>query len=224
VGRCRGAVAGTGGQEGGAGEPDGDPGPAERRCLPGHHPRSRGQGLSRDHTTDPGAAVVRPARRRTGGHRPRRVRAAGARRHEAAGGPGRGTVRGGGGELRQRRAGQVGPVRAGGAGRGETGRAHPAAHRMCCPGWPPPWPAGWPLPWPAISPAAPRRRRRWVRAGPGRRDARPAAQVPPLLPAHSQLCHPFTCCSPGFRANGRTTVALPPLRWRPATAWREMEP
>lgn len=66
----------------------------------------------------------------------------------------------------------------------------PASHRvpcrrMCCPGWPPPWPAGWPPPWPAISPAAPRRRRSWARAGPGRRDARPAAQVPPLVPAHS---------------------------------------
>ena len=64
----------------------------------------------------------------------------------------------------------------------------------------------------------------WVRAGPGRRDARPAAQVPPLLAAHSQFCQPFTFCSPGFRANGRTAVALPPLRWRTVTAWWEMKP
>jgi hypothetical protein len=127
VGRRRGSLAGAGRREARAGEPGGGPGPADRRRLPGHHPRSRGQGPSHDHTTDAGAAVVRCACRCTGGHRPGPVRAAGACRREAACGPGRGAVRGGGGDLRQRCAGQVGPVRAGGAGRGQAGRAHPAA-------------------------------------------------------------------------------------------------
>ena len=48
-------------------------------AYPGHHPRSRGQGPSRDHTTGAGAAVVRRACRCTGGRRPGPVRAAGAR-------------------------------------------------------------------------------------------------------------------------------------------------
>ena len=91
-------------------EPGGDPGPAERCCLPGHRPRSRGQGPSHDHTTDAWAAVVRCARRCTGGHRSRAVRAAGARRREAAGGPGRGAVRGGGGRAVPATSGARGPL------------------------------------------------------------------------------------------------------------------